>query len=433
MLELEEQLRRYGDAIGRSLAHGDDLDDAGDHELGLERPSGHRRRRWPFLATAAAAACVVAIAVAAVTVLRSDGGDDADTATVGAPAGAVFDARTGTVLLFTDGVGVTALDLDAGSAVRRFLDGERAGDQPYRINHVDDQLVVGWGEIYAAPLDGGPSTLIDSATIFIPAAEPGEVWTVDYPGGRIGQGRAEIRRVTMDGVVAFSAGTLDTDRYSPLYGVPGGLVVRGPEGLAIWNATTGRLSDPIGPATPVISIASDGTHLAWCDDTCADPRVVDLEHTGPPTAPAGASGQRLALSPDGNHLAVLRPTTDGRAELVVTDVTTGDETRVATTPLRDSASLQWANDGHQLFHATDLYGSKRTTLGRYDLATGAWQSVELDLGDNLTFVPIPHDQATGLLTDQRAQPEACRSVEGVFRRSAAPCTFPVTSRTLDSN
>jgi hypothetical protein len=42
--------------------------------------------------------------------------------------------------------------------------------------------------------DGGPSTLIDSATIFIPAAERREFWTVDYQGRRP-TGRPGVERL----------------------------------------------------------------------------------------------------------------------------------------------------------------------------------------------------------------------------------------------
>lgn len=78
MLELEEQLRRYGDALGRSLAHGNARDLAGDQGVASEPPPGHGRRRRPLLVAVAATACVVAITVAAVAVVRSDQGDDAE-------------------------------------------------------------------------------------------------------------------------------------------------------------------------------------------------------------------------------------------------------------------------------------------------------------------------------------------------------------------
>ncbi|MGH9229067.1 MAG: hypothetical protein ACRD07_10155 [Acidimicrobiales bacterium] len=388
-------------------------------------------RRGFVITAAGVVAAAITITVAAVMVVRSEQDDgDADVAPTTPSGGPVFETPTNTVLLLSDGIdGVTALDLDTGIAGRRVIEGERAGDQPYRINLTGDHLVVGWGEIYAAPLDGGPSRLIDEATIFIPAAEPGEVWTVDYPGGRIGQGRAEIRRVTTDGTIVASSSALDTSRHHPLYGVPGGLAVRGPEGLAVWDAATGLVGDAIAAGARIGTIVSDGRHLASCAAPCAEPRVVDLERTGPPTAPAGVAGRGLALSPVGTHVAVLQTIPGGRIELVVTDLTTGGETRVATTPLPPVGTLQWTDDGRQLFYATYSYGAAKTTLGRYDLASAAWQSVEVDIGDSVTFIAVARDRARALLTGHRVEPDECPSADGVFPSGRTDaCTFLVGSR-----
>jgi hypothetical protein len=384
-------------------------------------------------AVGVAAASVIAIAIAALTVVHSEpSDDDAEDAAPGTSTGPVFDTPTNTVLLFSDGIdGVTALDLDTGVAGRRVIEGERAGDQPYRINLTGDHLVVGWGEIYAAPLDGGTSRPIDEATIYIPAAEPGEVWTVDYPGGRIGQGQAEIRRIAIDGTVRSSSDALAISRHHPLYGVPGGLVVQGSEGVAVWDAATGLVGDPIGSDAVVGAIVSDGKQLAWCNDPCAALHVVDLERTGPPTTPAGAAGQGLALSPDGTQLAMLRRMADRRAELVVTHLTTGGKTRVARTPLPERGSLQWTEDGRHLFYASDSYRSAKTMVGRYELAAATWQSVEVDVGDGVTFIAVARDRASALLTGHRVEPDECPSADGGFPSGRTDaCTFLVDSRTL---
>ena len=430
MLELEEQLRRYGEAVERSFVESAAQPDVSPLRPRL-RPTWWRRRAVLAGVAGVAAASVVAIAVAAVTAVRSDRGDNGDVASTSTSTDAVFDARTDTVLLFSDGSdGVTALDLDTGIAARRVI--EEAGDQPYRTAITGDHLVVGSvGEIYAVPLDGGTSTLIDSATFFLPAAEPGEVWTVDFGRGREG---AEIRRVTMDGTVVISSNTLDTDQYQPHYGVPGGLVVRGPDGLAIWDAATGVVGNPIAPSAARSQVVSDGRHIAWCDGPCEEAHIVDLERTGPPTAPV-APGRQFALSPDGTHLAVLRAASTGPpwAELVVTDLTTGEETRAAMTPLSGSGSLQWAEDSRQLFYASDSFGSGATTLGRYDLATGTSQLVDVDLGDNQAFVPIARDRATALLTGRRVEPSECAGSGEAFPSGRFDvCTFVVRSRNVES-
>ena len=207
--------------------------------------------------------------------------------------------------------------------------------------------------------------------------------------------------------------------------------VRGPEGLAVWHVSSGLVGDAIGSDAVVGAIVSDGRHLAWCYDPCAAPHVVDLERSGPPTTPAGAAGRGLALSPDGTRLAMLGGTAGGRAELVVTDLATGRETRVAGTPLSESGSLQWTDDGRQLFYATNSYGSPKTTLGRYDVAAAAWQAVEVDIGDGVTFVAVARDRAQALLSGHRVEPDECPSADGVFPSGRTDaCTFVVGSRTL---
>jgi hypothetical protein len=91
---------------------------------------------------------------------RSEVGTPSTTAQPG-----VFSTATNTVLLFSDGtVGATAVDLDRRVAGRRVIEGERAGDQALP-SHTDRRpSVVGWAEIYAAPLTGRSSTKIDDAT-----------------------------------------------------------------------------------------------------------------------------------------------------------------------------------------------------------------------------------------------------------------------------
>ena len=133
-------------------------------------------------------AVVVATAVGAVTGSDRPGVDvvDQPSPPTGRP---VFSTPTGVTLLLDDGYdGVTALDLDTGIVGRRIVDGQRAGDQPYRLFRSDDSLIVGWGEVFAAPLDGGPSVSLGEATLAVPASEPGRVWLASWTGGRVGEG-----------------------------------------------------------------------------------------------------------------------------------------------------------------------------------------------------------------------------------------------------
>jgi hypothetical protein len=81
-------------------------------------------------------------------------------------------------LIFDDGVeGVTVLDPnDPAGGEGIPIEGQRRGDQPYRLELVAGHLVVGWNQVYAVDLDTAESTLLGEATVFVPGAEPDRVW-----------------------------------------------------------------------------------------------------------------------------------------------------------------------------------------------------------------------------------------------------------------
>jgi len=225
VLDIEDQLRRYGEALQRHLGDGPD-------DQVLTAPARRRPRLW----LVAAAVLVIAPGSATFIVTRLDDDHAAVSTTPDSDAArtGVFSTPTDTVLLFSDGIdGATAIDLDRRIAGRRVIEGERAGDQSFRLTLTGDHLVVGWGEIYAAPLAGGASRKIADATIYIPASEPGEVWTVTWEGGRIGAGAATLRRVSVAGTVTFTSTEFDPSVMQPVMGVPGGIVVDTPNGVAV--------------------------------------------------------------------------------------------------------------------------------------------------------------------------------------------------------
>jgi hypothetical protein len=95
-------------------------------------------------------------------------------------------------------------------------------------------------------------------------------------------------------------------------------------------------------------------------------------------------------------------------------------------------SVQWADDGRQLFYASASAASGDTTLGRYDVRTGAWQMVDLDLDTGhavAMFVPVGRDHGSALLTGERVEPRECPEVGDTFPSGRTdPCAFPVSSR-----
>jgi hypothetical protein len=107
---------------------------------------------------------------------------------------------------------------------------------------------------------------------------------------------------------------------------------------------------------------------------------------------------------------------------------------VATTPPH-SGSLQWAADGRQLFYTSASTATGETTLGRYDVRTGSWQDVDLDVDPGhavAMFVPVERDRASALLTGERTKPGDCPEVGDTFPSGRTEsCAFPVNSRPAD--
>jgi hypothetical protein len=319
----------------------------------------------------------------------------------------LFAEQTGAVLLLSDGIdGVTAIDVDHRVAGRRVIDGERAGDQEYRITATGHQLIVGWGQIYAFPLTRGPSRKIADATIYVPAAEPGQVWTITWEGGRIGAGTSTVQRITTHGKVVFSSTALDTTTAQPVLGVPDGLVVQTPEGPAIWNAATNTIGPSLGPGRPATSLASNGKSLAWCNNTCAELHVVPLRQTGRATA-AHAGMQQLVLSNDNHQLAYLRPAVDDQSELVVRNLTTGSDTVIAS-GLAQYGSIAWSADSRQLFYSESSYGESSMHLGHYSSGTGRWEYHDIPVGDAVSgLVVLPRAHTHRFFSERLVNPAAC--------------------------
>ena len=414
MLDIEEQLYRYGEALEHRLL---------DREVRVPiAPRAFSRSR---LAAAAAAVLVVGIAAAVLSGVLDDDGSQLAThgPSTGSGRDGVFSTTTGVVLLVSDGIdGVTAVDLDHRLAGRRVVEGERAGDQPVRLTLTGGHLVVGWGEIYAAPLSGASSTKIDDGTIYLPAAEPGEVWTVSWDGGRVGQGEASVRRVRVDGTVEFSSDGFDTARLTPLLGVPGGVAVQTPDGVAVWDASTDTVGRILGPG-PATAVTSDGRRLAWCQETCAAAQVSDLDHPGPPTAPHVSPGsQQLALSPDGRYLAVLRPSRS-EARLIITDLSTGQESMKAES-LDEYGALLWASDSQQLFYTENSYIQSSTLIGRYTVSDGRWETHTIPVGDGLAAIAVEPEEARSFFNEILVEEAECPGAGGSYPSGReGTCTF----------
>ena len=303
------------------------------------------------------------------------------------------------MLLFDDGLGgVLAVDPDNRIGSRIEVDGQAAGDQPYRLSRVGDSLIVGWGSIYASEIQTGESTLVGNATIYVPAAEPDRVWLIKWAGGRIGQGAATAWQVDTTGQQLTEPVEIGIDGY-PATGVPGGLALETDDGIQLWYPN-GSLTS-IGPG--IVADVS-GDQLAYCPTSqCTQMHIFNLrtEETVIVSSDDGFKtwnfgGRAAEFSPDATYLAL---TTNTGLVLATT------ETGVAVDIAIDISSNQplyvgWSPDGSALFAASYSYGYSDTYIARYDIETGSLATAHLPFGGALSFIVLQPDEAAQYLIDK---------------------------------
>jgi sugar lactone lactonase YvrE len=277
--------------------------------------------------------------------------------------GGVFSERTGTFLLFDDGIdGVLGVDLDNRVAARRVLEGQRAGDAMNRMVRVDDTLVVGWASIHALSLDTLEPRGLGKATVFIPAAEGGRVWLIDYPGGRIGQGTPTYQQVSVDGNKISMSQGLDPSQALPALGIPGGIVHETDAGIDIWDVDSEEVTRIVGAGVGFVADVHESL-IAWCDGEC----VLHLTEIGeldivvsPPDQSRNFDPRSARFSPDGRLLAAIVSDPGGsQAAIAIVEVESGAATLI-TEPLMPGPSyVAWSDDGDSLFFSSWSYQETR--------------------------------------------------------------------------
>ena len=346
--------------------------------------------------------------------------------TLSLPAeGPIFDDKTGTLLLFDDGLdGVTAVDPDRRLAGRSVVEGQRAGDEPFSMIRVGDSLVVGWSDIYAVDLASRQPTSLGLATIFVPAAEPERVWMIDYPAGRIGGGQPEVWQVNVSGERITEPVALLGDGY-PAMGFMGGLVLEVGNRLDLWDASTGKVT-PLEEGGPGVVSDVRGAYLAWCPGLCLRLMVTDTstltsEEFVPPEGYARFVGQYFArFSPDGRYLAAMvggNGSSEGEAVWIV-DLQSGRGS-VISDPDTTIDYLAWAPDGTQLFASSYSYSQTHTVIWRYQLSDPDLTAVVLPFGGALTPVVADSDLADVYLGDEPSS-DTCPVPRG---QTSGICTF----------
>ena len=302
-------------------------------------------------------------------------------------------------LIFDDGLdGATAVDPNDPIGHSTKVEGQRAGDQPYRLESVDGHLIVGWDQIYSVNLDSGESTLLGEATIFVPAAEPGRVWLIDYPGGAIGSGTPRAWQVSATGEMLTPQFEIETEGV-PAIGVAAGLAIETESGIHIWDIGEGGVMGTLGAD---VSFASDTTFgqpaLAWCSDPCDEVHITDIPSMDDLIFTHPGQGARFIaraarFSADGRYLAA--PTEAG--DIIVFDRDTGRSHVGFSLPTSERTHIEWAPSTYELFATTLLQNGLTTRIAYQMLGTGRPETIDVSLFLGSTFVVVTEDEARSFL------------------------------------
>jgi len=331
-------------------------------------------------------------------------------------SGPLFSTLTGDVLIFDSGYdGVTLVDIDHRVATRRMGIGQRAGDQPFRIARVGSDLVVGWGNVSAVPIAGGPSRALPPATVFVPAVEPDRVWLVDYPNDAGTPPRAKL--------VEESTGTMLADVASPFVGgasfgtgIEGGFAMATAHGIDLWHLDTHKVYAHLGGPTGGQGQTFDavGSLLTWCETPATDPNgpcnsvhLTDLAARGGPKDVLKASypGKTITaavISPDGTRIAVS--TQDGAVTIE------GNGTRQSVVTVQ-YPSTAWSSDGSRLYVTSNSFETSHTSLDVWSAATGAVEHADLPFGGLLQFVTATEAEV-GPRPERTKTPADCPAANG---------------------
>jgi hypothetical protein len=304
-------------------------------------------------------------------------------------------------LIFDDGLdGVTVIDPNHPTGTNGIpIEGQRPGDQPFRLELVGGHLVVGWDRVYAVDLDTAASTLLGDATIFLPAAEPDRVWLIDYPGGRLGAGIPRAWQVSVLGEVISPPFELKTDGV-PEIGVASGLALESDSGILIWDLDEEEVVARLGLGSSFISdtTSEQGAALAWCDDPCDELHITDIPFMEDQTIIHPGQGNRFLaraarFSSDGRYLAA--PTEAG--DIIVFDRGTGRSHVAFSLPPNHIDHLEWAPSTNEIF-ATALVENELTTrIALHMLGTGRPETMDVCQSLGSDFVVVREEDARSLL------------------------------------
>jgi hypothetical protein len=326
------------------------------------------------------------------------------------PIDPLFGEELPWVFLFDDGIdGVLAVDPTNRVASRSVVDGQRAGDQPYRLELVENRLIVGWGEVRASDIYARRSVSLGEATIYLPAFLPDRVWLINDPAGVVDGGPPLAWQVSVvTGERLSEPRPVDVDGI-PAIGIPGGLAIETDTGIALWDADTGEVFKVLGTGPSFVSDVSRDrdARIAWCEDPCTELRITTLgsgeelvvtSRSGEPFDPRSArfgNDLRFLAAPAGSSVVVVD----------FEDVTDYSEFTVpGTDPF---VFVRWTPFGPFLFASADSYGGSSTTVVWHNALRKTTVSAEFPIGGALSFVVINRSQAFAFLGDDLQSPDDC--------------------------
>jgi hypothetical protein len=327
------------------------------------------------------------------------------------------------MLVFDDGYdGVLTVDLATRTVVRRVVEGQAAGDQPFRSLITDHALVVGWNDVWAMPLATGRSHRIGTGVV-MPSEVPGRVWLMPFGGAKT------YRLVDLQGRTLLEGPGMASN-WSPV-AIPGGLAFSVPSGIDLWYADSNDGPTPTGSAASqgesagghlrlavlgtsgARPITSSGDELVWCQKCGRDVRISSTT-TGAtrsvqlPTGTTGIDMVAAAFSPDGRYVAVQTITGNNRARpIVVIDVESARVVRTSSS-LPEYGSFTWGDDTHIYLAAAPFDGNPEagTTIQRIDVTSGASTGMHLPFVAGHNFGVVPRSEADALLDAPPAGPIA---------------------------
>jgi len=85
--------------------------------------------------------------------------------------------------------------------------------------------------------------------------------------------------------------------------------------------------------------------------------------------------------------------------------------------------LTWGSDWTQIFASSHSYGLSETTVWRYDLETGHFESVTLSFGGALTPIAVDDSVAGSYITGEPGENSRCERITDLASAGDPDCWF----------